>query len=108
MSLAALPTGRQGQLLLAYLVCHRTRACPRYELEDVLWPERAPAASDSALSSLLSKLRRALRDFCDRLHSSRIQQFMLSEAKHLRCTCAGAAIRPPTRRCTRDPSLRSG
>ena len=30
----ALP-GRQGQLLLAYLVCHRTRACPRYELEDV-------------------------------------------------------------------------
>src|SRR5215213_679354 len=56
---AALP-GRQGQLLLAYLVCHRTRACPRYELEDVLWPERAPAASDSALSSLLSKLRRVL------------------------------------------------
>ena len=55
----ALP-GRQGQLLLAYLVCHRTRACPRYELEDVLWPDDAPAASDSALSSLLSKLRRAL------------------------------------------------
>ena len=55
----ALP-GRQGQLLLAYLVCHRTRACPRYELEDVLWPKDAPAASDSALSSLLSKLRRAL------------------------------------------------
>ena len=43
--------GRQGQLLLAYLVCHRTRACPRYELEDVLWPKDAPASSDSALSS---------------------------------------------------------
>jgi DNA-binding SARP family transcriptional activator/tetratricopeptide (TPR) repeat protein len=56
---ATLP-GRQGQLLLAYLVCHRTRACPRYELEDVLWPEDAPAAAESALSSLLSKLRRAL------------------------------------------------
>ncbi len=56
---AALP-GRQGQLLLAYLVCHRTRACPRYELEDVLWPKNAPASSDSALSALLSKLRRAL------------------------------------------------
>src|SRR4051812_17802528 len=55
----ALP-GRQGQLLLAYLVCHRDRACPRYELEGVLWPERAPAAPDSALSSLLSKLRRSL------------------------------------------------
>ena len=46
--------GRQGQLLFAYLVCHRTRACPRYELEDVLWPKDAPAASDSALSSLTS------------------------------------------------------
>ena len=56
---APLP-GRQGQLLLAYLVCHRTRACPRYELEDVLWPKHAPASSDSALSALLSKLRRAL------------------------------------------------
>ena len=55
----ALP-GRQGQLLLAYLVHHRTRACPRYELEDVLWPKDVPASSDSALSSLLSKLRRAL------------------------------------------------
>jgi DNA-binding SARP family transcriptional activator/tetratricopeptide (TPR) repeat protein len=55
----ALP-GRQGQLLLAYLVHHRTRACPRYELEDVLWPRDVPASSDSALSSLLSKLRRAL------------------------------------------------
>jgi len=59
LTISTLP-GRQGQLLLAYLVCHRTRACPRYELEDVLWPTRAPAASDSALSSLLSKLRRAL------------------------------------------------
>ena len=55
----ALP-GRQGQLLFAYLVCHRTRACPRYELEDVLWPKDAPASSESALSALLSKLRRAL------------------------------------------------
>jgi len=55
----ALP-GRQGQLLLAYLAYHRTRACPRYELEDVLWPKNAPVSSDSALSSLLSKLRRAL------------------------------------------------
>ena len=55
----ALP-GRQGQLLLAYLVCHRTRACPRYELEDVLWPKDAPASSESALSALLSKLRRSL------------------------------------------------
>jgi DNA-binding SARP family transcriptional activator len=56
---AALP-GRQGRLLLAYLVVNRERACPRAELIDVLWPENPPAAADTALSALLSKLRRAL------------------------------------------------
>jgi DNA-binding SARP family transcriptional activator len=56
---AVLP-GRQGRLLLAYLVVNRDRACPRGELIDVLWPEERPPAADTALSSLLSKLRRAL------------------------------------------------
>src|SRR3954451_7433119 len=56
---AGLP-GRQGRLLFAYLVLNRTRGCPRDELIDVLWPEAPPAAADSALSALLSKLRRAL------------------------------------------------
>ncbi len=56
---AGLP-GRQGRLLFAYLVRNRTRGCPRDELIDVLWPEGPPAAADSALSALLSKLRRAL------------------------------------------------
>ena len=55
----ALP-GRQGRLLFAYLVANRDRACPRVELIDALWPEDPPAAADSALSALLSKLRRAL------------------------------------------------
>src|SRR5919107_5345058 len=50
----------QGGLLFAYLVLNRTRGCPRDELIDVLWPEGPPAAADSALSALLSKLRRAL------------------------------------------------
>ncbi len=54
--------GRQGRLLFAYLVLNRTRGCPRDELIDVLWPEGPPAAADSALSALLSKLRRALGD----------------------------------------------
>jgi len=54
--------GRQGRLLLAYLASHRDRACPRAELIDVLWPDDPPAAADSALSALLSKLRRALGD----------------------------------------------
>ena len=52
--------GRQGRLLLAYLVTHRARACPRTELIDLLWPDDPPAAAVSALSALLSKLRRAL------------------------------------------------
>ncbi|HTE59223.1 MAG TPA: BTAD domain-containing putative transcriptional regulator, partial [Solirubrobacteraceae bacterium] len=56
---ARLP-GRQGRLLLAYLTLNRGRACPRGELIDVLWPDGPPAAADTALSALLSKLRRAL------------------------------------------------
>ena len=52
--------GRQGRLLLAYLVLNRERACPRAELIDVLWPEVPPSAPDAALSALLSKLRKAL------------------------------------------------
>src|SRR3954453_17658331 len=56
---AGLP-GRQGRLLFAYLGLNRSRGCPRAELIAPLWPEGPPAAADSALSALLSKLRRAL------------------------------------------------
>src|SRR3954453_19862327 len=52
--------GRQGRLLFAYLVLNCSRGCPRDELIDALWPDGPPAAADSALSALLSKLRRAL------------------------------------------------
>jgi DNA-binding SARP family transcriptional activator/tetratricopeptide (TPR) repeat protein len=41
-------------------VLNRDRDCGRAELIDLLWPERPPAAADSALSALLSKLRRAV------------------------------------------------
>ncbi|HET9740810.1 MAG TPA: AAA family ATPase [Solirubrobacteraceae bacterium] len=54
--------GRQGRLLFAYLVLNRDRDCGRAELIDVLWPEEPPAAAETALSALLSKLRRALGD----------------------------------------------
>ncbi len=56
---AALP-GRQGRMLFAYLVLNRDRDCARAELIDALWPENPPAAAETALSALLSKLRRAL------------------------------------------------
>src|SRR5215207_3840052 len=58
---SAMP-GRQGRLLFAYLVLNRDRDCGRAELIDLLWPERPPAAADTALSALLSKLRKALGD----------------------------------------------
>lgn len=52
----ALP-GRQGRLLFAYLAAHRLRPSSRAELMEALWPNRLPAAADTALSALLTKLR---------------------------------------------------
>jgi DNA-binding SARP family transcriptional activator len=52
--------GHQGRLLFVYLVLHRQRECSRPELTEALWPETAPAAADTGLSALLSKLRRAV------------------------------------------------
>jgi DNA-binding SARP family transcriptional activator len=52
--------GRQGRLLFAYLVLNRRRPARRDELAGALWAEQPPAASDAALSALLSKLRRAI------------------------------------------------
>ena len=52
--------GRQGRLLFVYLVCNRLRSFSRAELIDALWPDDPPEAADTALSALLSKLRRAV------------------------------------------------
>src|SRR5689334_17760230 len=52
--------GRQGRRLFAYLALNRHRPTPRAELIEALWPDQPPAAADSALSALLSKLRRGL------------------------------------------------
>jgi DNA-binding SARP family transcriptional activator len=52
--------GRQGRLLLAYLVHERRTAVDRDRLMDVLWGDLVPDAADSALSALLSKLRRVV------------------------------------------------
>jgi len=52
----ALP-GRQGRLLFVYLAAHRLRPSSRSELMEALWPNHLPAASDTALSALLTKMR---------------------------------------------------
>lgn len=54
----ALP-GRQGRLLLACLALEHG-PLPRERLAGVLWPETLPAAWETALSALVSKLRTAL------------------------------------------------
>jgi DNA-binding SARP family transcriptional activator len=55
----ALP-GRKGRLLFAYLVLNRGRPLPRDELLMAGWGQDAPVEARSALSVLLSKLRRGL------------------------------------------------
>ena len=48
--------GRQGRLLLAYVVANRGRTISRDELVDALWP----SGRDGGLAPLLSKLRRVV------------------------------------------------
>jgi DNA-binding SARP family transcriptional activator/DNA-binding CsgD family transcriptional regulator len=56
----ALP-GRQGRLLLAYLILHRDRPVRRDELVGALWDaEVQPGAGDALLRPPLSRLRKAL------------------------------------------------
>ena len=50
--------GRQGRLLFTYLVVNRHRQVTRDELAEALWREPDPAAVDTRLNPLLSKLRR--------------------------------------------------
>lgn len=52
--------GRQGRVLLAYLVINRGRAVSREELVSAIWPETPPANPGAALRTQLSRLRSAL------------------------------------------------
>ena len=52
--------GRQGRLLFVYLAANRNRFVRRAELIGAVWPWDPPPGADSALSALLSKLRRGL------------------------------------------------
>jgi DNA-binding SARP family transcriptional activator len=51
---------RQGRLVFAYLAANRIRPVTREQLVEALWPGEPPAAAETALSALLSKLRRAV------------------------------------------------
>ncbi len=52
--------GRQGRLLLAYLVVHRHESVPLDSLIEGVWEHQPPPAALSALHALLSKLRRVV------------------------------------------------
>ena len=52
--------GRQGRVLLAYLVLNRGRPVSRDELIAAIWPDKAPADPAAALRTQLSRLRSAL------------------------------------------------
>ena len=52
--------GRQGRLLLAFLVLNRHRPVGRDELVESLWPGHQTSAMESGLNPLISKLRRIL------------------------------------------------
>ena len=52
--------GRQGVLLIAFLIENRRRPLERETLMEVLWPRGRPPAASAALRALLSKLRTVL------------------------------------------------
>ena len=52
--------GRQGRNAFAYLVVNRGRAVERDALIEALWADAPPSDPESALSAILSKLRRAI------------------------------------------------
>lgn len=52
--------GRQGRLLFAALTLERRQAVARSALVEIVWSGSPPLAADSALSALLSKLRRVV------------------------------------------------
>lgn len=53
--------GRQGRIAFAFLAVHRHRSIHRDELLAAIWPDEAPAQTDSALDAILSKLRGTLK-----------------------------------------------
>ena len=78
----------------------RDRVCSRAELIDALWPEAPPAAADTALSALLSKLRRTLGDGRGR-RARRAPAGTRARRRRRRRPRGGRGRRPPRPRCER-------
>jgi DNA-binding SARP family transcriptional activator len=82
--------GRQGRLLFAYLVAHRLRPSSRDELIDAIWADAPPAAVDSALSALVSKLRKVVG--ADRVEGRTELRLVLPENSWIDVEAATAGI----------------
>ena len=53
--------GRQGRIAFVFLAVNRHRSIHRDELLGAIWPDEAPAQTDSGLDAILSKLRGTLK-----------------------------------------------
>lgn len=82
--------GHQSQRLFAYLVSHHLRASSRQELIEAVWPDDPPRAVESALSALLSKLRKMLGP--GRLEGRHELRLVLPENAWIDAEAAPAAI----------------
>jgi len=84
--------GRQGRLLFAYLAANRLRAASRAELMDAVWPGELPGAPESALSALVSKLRRVVGQ--ERLEGRSELRLALADDAWIDAEAAGEALHP--------------
>jgi DNA-binding SARP family transcriptional activator/DNA-binding CsgD family transcriptional regulator len=82
--------GRQGRLLLAYLVINRDRPVRRDELIEALWPDAQPASGDALLRPPLSRLRKALGP--DRIEGRSELTLMLPADAYVDWEAARAAL----------------
>jgi SARP family transcriptional regulator, regulator of embCAB operon len=82
--------GRQGRLLFAFLAANRLRAASRPELIDAVWQDRLPRAPESALSALISKLRRVVGQ--DQLEGRSEVRLALADDAWIDAEAAAAAL----------------
>ena len=82
--------GRQGRLLFAYLAANRLHAASRSELMDAVWPDGLPGSPGSALSALISKVRRVVGQ--ERLEGRSDLRLALGDDAWIDAEAASAAL----------------